>query len=140
MADYSENYEKIRALGADVVAVSVDAPETAESMRRELQLPFAVLCDTERRVIQDWDIYNPREAGGIPKPSLFVIGRDRVVRHFSPDGIAARVPASEAMRLLQSTGEVPEVRRKIYIPTPAEMFRAVRHVVEGLLGRRNSRA
>ena len=140
MADYGENYEKIRALGADVVGVSVDAPEAAESMRRELHLPFAVLCDTQRRVIQDWDIHNPSEAGGIPKPSLFVIDRDRVVRHFSPDGVAARVPASEAMRLLQSAGEVPKVRRKIYIPTPAEMFRAVRVVFDRLRGRRNSRA
>ena len=138
MADYGENYEKIRALGADVVGVSVDAPEAAESMRGELHLPFAVLCDTQRRIIQDWGIYNSREAGGIPKPSLFVIDRGRVVRHFSPDGVAARVPASEALRLLQSTGQVPRIRRKIYIPTPTEMFRAVRVVFGSLWGRRNS--
>jgi peroxiredoxin len=126
LADYRKHYEKIRAAGASVVAVSVDPPERADSMRRELHLPFTILCDTDRRVVRDWDIYNSRERGGIAKPSVFLIDRDRSVRYVSVDGIATRVPASEIIRLLQSVVEAPTARRKLYIPTPTDMFRAVR--------------
>lgn len=95
-------------------------------MRRELHLPFTVLCDTDRRVVRDWDIYNPRERGGIAKPSVFLIDRDHIVRYVSLDTVATRVPATEIVRLLTSAMEAPAARRKLYIPTPADMFRAVR--------------
>ena len=95
-------------------------------MRRELHLPFTVLCDTDRHVVRDWDIYNSRERGGIAKPSVFLIDRDRIVRYVSLDTVATRVPASEIVRLLKSAMEVPAARRRLYIPTPTDMFRAVR--------------
>lgn len=126
MADYRDHFQKIRAAGASVVAVSVDPPETAESMRRELRLPFSVLCDTDHRVIRGWDIYNSRERGGIPKPSVFLIDRDRTVRYASLDSIASRVPASEMVGLLKTLGEARPIRRKLYIPTPGDFFRALR--------------
>ena len=127
MANYRNHFEEIRAAGASFVAVSVDPPESADAMRRELRLPFTVLCDTDRRVIRDWDIYNSRERGGIPKPSLFLIDRDRTVRFASLDSIATRVPASEVVDLLQTVAAARPVRRKLYIPTPADWFRGVRN-------------
>jgi len=81
LADYRDHYDEIRASGADVVAVSVDPPEASEAVRRDLPLPFTILCDTERRVAQEWDVYNPRERGGIAKPALFIIDPGRTVRY-----------------------------------------------------------
>jgi hypothetical protein len=81
LADYREHYKEIRAAGVSLAAVSMDAPEKLEAVRQELHLPFPILCDTERRVIQEWDIYNPREKGAIAKPAVFVIDRDRTVRY-----------------------------------------------------------
>jgi peroxiredoxin len=126
LADYRDHYEEIRATAASLIAVSVDPPDRAESVRRELHLPFPVLCDTDRRVVREWDIYNSRERGGIARPSIFLIDRDRTVRYVSLDSIATRVPASEIVRLLESAAQAPTARRKIYIPTPADFFRAVR--------------
>lgn len=60
-----------------MVAVSVDAPETSEALRVQLSLPFRILCDTERRVVRDWDLYDARERGGIAKPAVFVIDPNR---------------------------------------------------------------
>src|SRR5260370_67525 len=54
LADYRERYLEIRSAGADVVAVSVDAPDKSEALRVRLSLPFAILCDTERRVVREW--------------------------------------------------------------------------------------
>ena len=128
MADYREHYQEIRAAGASVVAVSVDAPDKSEVLRRELRLPFPILCDLERRVIREWDIYNPRARGGIAKPAVFVVERDRTVRYGSVDAVATRVPASEIVRILQAETEGQPVRRNVYIPRFAEWFRAIRNM------------
>ena len=126
MVDYREHYQEIRATGASVVAVSVDAPDKSQVLRHELRLPFPILCDVERRVVREWDIYNPRERGGIAKPAVFVVERDRTIRYDSVDAVATRVPASEIVRILQAVAEGPPVRRKVYIPRLAEWFRAIR--------------
>jgi peroxiredoxin len=130
LADYRDHYDEIRASGANLVAVSVDPPQTSEAVRRELQLPFMTLCDTERRVVREWGIYNPHERGGIAKPAVFIINADRSVRYTSVHGVSSRTPASEVVRLLQGTAETPQPAwRKRYIPAPADFFRAIRNSI-----------
>lgn len=126
MADYREHYQKIRAAGASLAALSVDAPEKSEALRRELHLPFPILSDTERRVVQEWDLYNPREKGGIAKPAVFIIERDRRVLYGAVDTISTRVPPSEIIRVLE-TAERHDARPKLYIPRFAEWRRAIRN-------------
>jgi peroxiredoxin len=127
LADYRDHYAEIRAAGADVAAVSVDPPAKSEALRRELRLPFPILCDTQRRFIQEWDIYNLREKGGIAKPAVFVIDRDRALRYSELDYVATRVPASEIVRILSAA--VGEPRRKVYIPHVVDFFRAIRNMI-----------
>jgi len=128
LADYRDHYEEIRAAGAEVAAVSVDPPEKSDALRRELRLPFPILCDTERRVVKEWDIYNPRERGGIAKPSVFVIGSDRVVRCSKVDSVARRIPPSEIIRILRSS-EGPPAQGKTYIPHIGEFYSAIRRAL-----------
>ena len=90
MADYREHYLEIRSAGASVVAISVDAPDESEALRVHLSLPFPILCDTERRVVRDWGIYNSREKGGIAQPAVFIIDPSQVVRYAGGRGCAAR--------------------------------------------------
>lgn len=123
--DYREHYAEIRAAGATLAAVSVDPPEATEALRRQLRLPFTILCDTKRRIVQDWGVYNPREKGGIAKPAVFIIARDLTVLYASLDRVSIRVPASEIVRILQSAGATRAARRKIYVPTPAGVLRAI---------------
>jgi peroxiredoxin len=129
LADYRDHYHEIRASGASLVAVSVDPPEASEAMRSELRLLFPILCDTARRMIQEWDIYNPRERGGIARPAVFIINSDRTVRYASVDGISNRTPAAEILGLLPATAETSAARRKHYIPTPADFFRGIRNAI-----------
>ena len=125
MADYRNHHEQIRAAGARVVAISVDPPKVSAALQSALNLPFPILCDTERRVVQEWDIYNPREKGGIAKPAAFVVERDRTVRYATVDCVATRVPASEMILVLQSTRGGRPARRKTYIPRLADWIRGI---------------
>jgi peroxiredoxin len=59
---------EIRSAGATVVTVSVDAANTSEALRIQLSLPFPILCETQRRVVRDWDIFNAREKSASPDP------------------------------------------------------------------------
>ena len=128
MADYRDHYEEIRAARADVGAVCIDPPIKSEAVRRELQLPFPILCDTERQVIKDWGIYNPKERGGIAKPAVFVIDCDRMVQYAKVDDVATRVPASEIVRVLTGAGQY-EPKRKVYIPRVSDFLRAIRNMI-----------
>ncbi len=128
MADYRDHYEEIRAAGADVAAVSVDPPERSQALRRELRLAFPILYDTERRLVKEWDIYSPREKCGIAKPSVFVIGSDRVVRFSKVDSVATRIPPTEIIRILRS-GEGSPARGKTYIPNIGDFYSAIRRAL-----------
>lgn len=127
MADYREHYLEIKSAGASLVAVSVDPPETSEALRTQLSLPFPILCDTERRVVRGWDIYNSREKGGIAKPAVFVIDPDQVVRYASVDSVASRVPAVEIVHLLQNDANARPIRRRVHVPMWSEWIRAIRN-------------
>jgi peroxiredoxin len=129
LAEYRDLYSSFRAGGANVVAVSVDAPEKSEVVRRELQLPFLILSDSQRRVVREWDIYNPNEKGGIAKPAVFVLAPDRRVRFVSIDEVASRVPAAEVLRRLTEQDSDAATKRKALIPGVRTFFRAIRNAI-----------
>ncbi len=138
MADFRNHYEEIRAAGADLVAISVDTPEASEALRRQEGLPFALLCDTQKQVVKAWGIYNAGEKGGIAKPAAFIIGRDLVARFVSLDSVAARVPAPEILRILQSLETAAPARRRVYIPTFAQFVKGLGNLFK--MYRRSRRA
>jgi peroxiredoxin len=111
LAEYARSYDAIRAAGADLVALSVDAPDRSEALRGELALPFAILADTARIVVRAWDLYNPREMGGIAVPAVFVIERDRRVAFRSIDTTAARVRSDAVLRFLRGESSADAIAR-----------------------------
>jgi len=88
-----------------VVALSVDDQARSDAVRTQLALPYPILCDPARSVVRAWDLYNPREKGGIAVPAVFVIGPDRRVRYRSIDSTTERVSTSGVQRFLR--GEAP---------------------------------
>jgi peroxiredoxin len=129
LAEYREHYQEIRSAGADVAAVSVDAPDRSQALRVNLSLPYPILCDTERRVVRDWGIYNAAERGGIAKPAVFIIEPSHEIRYAAVDGVVSRVPASEIVSLLQNAGEEQPLRRKIHLPLFSEWKSAIRNLI-----------
>jgi peroxiredoxin Q/BCP len=101
LAEYRDAYPQIRALGYELVAISVDPPAVCERLRRELHLPFAILCDVNREIVKQWNVYNARERGGIAKPSAFIIESDGTVRTAITGSVAKRERAQHLLRMLQ---------------------------------------
>ena len=130
MADYREHYLEIRSAGANVVAVSVDAPGKSEALRAHLSLAFPILCDTERRVVRDWGIYNSREKGGIAEPAVFIIDPSRMVGYAAVDAVVRRVPAAEIVSLLQNAVNAQPVRRRVHVPLLSEWVSAIRNSIQ----------
>ena len=104
-------HDAIRAAGAEVAALSVDSAEKSEALRAQLGLPFPILGDTSRAVVQAWDLYNPREQGGIAVPAVFVIGADRVVRWRSIDTTASRVSPDGILAFLRGDASAAALGR-----------------------------
>jgi peroxiredoxin len=127
LADYRDHYDAIGAAGADVVALSVDPPERSEALRRALRVPFPILSDAQHRLVRDWDIYNPRERGGIARHAVFIIDPGRTVRYSQVDSMATRVPASEILRMLGTPTAAASASRKVYIPALADFIRSFRN-------------
>ena len=101
MTEYGKHYAAIRAAGADVVALSVDEPARSQAVREQLGLAFPILSDPSRATVRAWDLYNPKEFGGIAIPSVFVIGTDMRVRYRSIDDTAKRVATDGVLRFLR---------------------------------------
>ena len=96
-------------------------------MRRELHLPFPILCDTERHVVKTWDLYNPGERNGIARPAVFIVTSALAVRYSAVDMVAARVPASEILRMLQATADVKPLQRRVHMPRLGQWVSALRN-------------
>lgn len=118
MAEYASHHAAIRAAGAEIAALSVDAPARSEALRAELGLPFPILADTARSVVRAWDLYNPREMGGIGVPAVFVIGPDRRIRYRSIDTTRARVETDGVLAFLRGDTGAESIER---VPVRAGM-------------------
>jgi peroxiredoxin len=125
LAEYARHYAAIRAAGADVVALSVDPEDRSEPLRKQLGIEFPILCDTGRRVVRDWDLYNPDEMGGIAVPAVFVIGTHRRVLYRSIDNTSARIGTDGVLRFLQGSSDPALLERRPVRPRVRDFARAI---------------
>jgi thioredoxin-dependent peroxiredoxin len=102
LADYRDRYAEFHSAGAEVVALSVDDRPRSEAMARELELPFPILCDPRREVVERWGLLNRAEKGGIAFPATFVIDRDRKVRFRSLEKVGRRATAPDLLAYLRA--------------------------------------
>lgn len=102
MAAYQEKLPEFEAQGVQVVGLSADPPELAEAFRKDLGLTFMILCDTEKKVIREWDRYSRYEMGGIAKASLFLIDGDRRVQFRTIESIMHHIRPEDMIDFLKS--------------------------------------
>jgi peroxiredoxin len=62
----------------NLAGISVDAVENNRAMVEKLLLPFPLLSDPEGTVIKAYGVWNDGE-GGIARPSIFAVRRDRSI-------------------------------------------------------------
>ncbi len=112
--------------------MSVDEPVRSRALKEQLALPFELLSDADREVVQAYGILNREEKGGIAYPATFVLDRDRTVRFRSLDRTVARVDPDTLFAFLRSgLGAVPpEVPgQKAVIPRLGDVARMIANML-----------
>ena len=102
MAEFRDLSDEFRSLGVHIAALAVDSPEQSDRVRRQYELPFPILCDTQKEVVRAWGLFNAEEKGGIAVPAVVLIGFDRRVRLIVIEGIANRVRAGDLLEFLRA--------------------------------------
>ena len=87
LAKLQTNLPRIRAAGADLLAVSPEPPATSAAFAAELDLGFPILSDADGQVINRFGTRNGYMGGGsvLPHPSVFVIDAGGAIRFRSID-------------------------------------------------------
>jgi peroxiredoxin len=93
----AEDYGKIKAAGADLLAISVDDQTYAWSMGQTTSAKFQILSDSDKKTITAYGIVNPEEHGGIAKPSIFILDKEGRIRYMHVGKDPSDRPPDEAI-------------------------------------------
>jgi peroxiredoxin len=102
LAEFRDVYDDFCSLGVQIAALAVDPPEQSERVRRQYELPFPILCDTQKEVVRAWGLFNAEEKGGIAVPAIILIARDRRIRLMMVEGVATRVRAADLLEFFRA--------------------------------------
>lgn len=133
MAEFRDLFDEFRTLGVQIAALAVDPPEQSDRVRRQYQLPFPILCDTEKAVVRAWGLFNAEEKGGIAVPAALLIARDRRIQMAMVEGIATRVRAAELLASLAANAAANSAegtrsntqRQRVIFPSLVDIGRAI---------------
>lgn len=134
MAEFRDLFDDFRAVGVQIAALAVDPPEESEHVRRQYELPFPILCDTEKDLVRAWGLFNAKEKGGIAVPAVLLIGCDRRIQLVMIEGIATRVRAADLLTSLpayaapaNSAEALPAhtQRQRVIFPSLVDFGRAI---------------
>ena len=101
--ELQENYEEIRALGAEVLAVSVDADQDARAIVEQLSLSYPVLYDTRTEVSRAWGVFNLL-GDGVSAPATYVFdAAGELVAYHIGQTISDRPTAEQILDALASS-------------------------------------
>jgi peroxiredoxin len=102
LAEFGDVCDDFRGLGVQIAALAVDSAEQSDRVRRQYELPFPILCDTQKEVVRAWGRFNAEEKGGIAIAAVVLLGRDRRIRLSMIEGVSRRVRAADLLKFLRS--------------------------------------
>ncbi len=77
-----ENYEDIRAEGAELIAISADPLTLVDSTRKTLEITYPLLVDTNKVTITAYNVIDPSDTD-IARAATYIINQDgRVTSKF----------------------------------------------------------
>jgi peroxiredoxin len=132
LAEYRDRFEELTSLGLGLCALSVDSPDRSLALTEQLRLPFPLLSDAAREVVQAYGLYNRDEKGGIAYPASFVLDRERVVRFRSLDRTASRVSLDALFAFLRQgldSGAPAQPARSGIVPSLGDFARVTMNAI-----------
>jgi len=116
----------LRKYGLKIYALSVDAPGKSSLLVEERQLPFDLLCDVDRKVVELYGVYARDQHDGIAYPALFIIDPGGTIVYRSLDFLSIRVDFKEIIgfleKLQQDHSHQMHGKRKNWVPPSVKQF------------------
>jgi peroxiredoxin Q/BCP len=98
-------FPRFEGLNAEVFGVSVDSVESHKKFSEEYQLPFPLLADTDRQVVEKYGVWGEKKMMGRTymgtKRTSFLIGLDGTIEKIY-ENVKPEVHAEEVLADLQS--------------------------------------
>lgn len=101
-----DSYEKFRQRGVEIVALSVDPPETTRMHAEKQEYPFIFLADEKMEVVRRYDFFHENGSfkipgGDISRPAEFLIDPAGTIRWRNLTGsYRERLKAEEALKII----------------------------------------
>lgn len=96
---FGENYERLLALGAEVIGISSDTAESHMKFANVCNARFPLLADQGGRVRKQYGVQ--ASLGLVPGRVTFMIDRNGIVRHIFSSQVNPRKHVGEAMQALE---------------------------------------
>ncbi len=97
---FRDRYEAFTDLGAEVVGISSDSPDSHRRFAEHHGLPFTLLSDPKKEVRKLYGV--PSSMGLLPGRVTYVIDKGGVVRHIFNSQMHPEEHVNEALRILKS--------------------------------------
>jgi peroxiredoxin Q/BCP len=99
---FRDAYEDFRKIGAEVIGVSSQSPQSHQGFAHENCLPFALVSDQGGKVRELYGV--PKAFGVLPGRTTYVIDREGIVRHAFHSQLRINRHVQEALSALASLG------------------------------------
>jgi len=97
--EFRDTDKQIQKMGAVILGISADTPKAQKKFQEKYHLPFTLLADTEKKVINAFGVYKEKNMYGKKVMGIarttFIIGPDGKIKHVfnkvKPEGHAEQV-------------------------------------------------
>ena len=91
-----DNYAKIQAAGAELIAISSDDEGDTKQTVQNGGLKFPVLADKDKKAITAYNVVDPGN-NRIARPAAYIVRKDGTIVWRSLDAVAVRVPTAQIL-------------------------------------------
>ncbi len=97
--EFRDTDKQVQKVGAVILGISADTPKAQKKFQEKYHLPFTLLADTEKKVINAFGVYKEKNMYGKKVMGIarttFIIGPDGKIKHVfnkvKPEGHAEQV-------------------------------------------------
>lgn len=96
-----DDYDKIKAEGAELIAISSDTVDASKDTVDKENLKFAVLADSEKETIADYNVVDPGNKH-IARPATYIVSqKGQITWSFLDQRLGHRIPNEEIIDQLR---------------------------------------
>ncbi len=97
---FRDSYEVFKDIGAEVIGISSDSPESHQKFAQKHGLPFTLVSDPDSSVRKAYGV--PATLGLLPGRVTYVIDREGVIRHIFNAQFNPKAHVENALKVLKN--------------------------------------